>query len=92
MTSVRSPIRSMRMTPARRVGAADEIVALEPVLVGEPPLLRRQERQHRLQRIEAEVLPLGDSHAARLGELEIVATSSPQTERPSIRSTVTRRS
>ena len=31
------------------IGAADEAVLLEPVLVGQPPLLRRQKREHLIQ-------------------------------------------
>ena len=46
----------------------------------------------RLERGEAEMAPLGDAHAARLGHLEPAPTSRPQTERPSIRSTATRTS
>src|SRR5207253_500333 len=41
--------------PLVGVGAADERVLLEPVVLGKLSLLRGQERQHALQRVEAEV-------------------------------------
>ncbi len=63
--------------PLVRVGAADQAVLLEPVPGGQLALLGGQQRQHRLQRVEAEVAALGDPQLARLGELEVVADGHP---------------
>ena len=93
VVSARSPIRSIRITTrSSGIGAADQRILFEPVLRRQTALLRRDERQHGLQRVEAEVPPLRDPYVTRLGDLEVVADLSPQTERPSIRSTVTRMS
>ena len=48
------------------VGAGDQVVALEPVAGGQLPLLRGQERQHGLQRVQAEVPAVGQAQAAAL--------------------------
>ena len=83
VTSVRSPILSMRITSALvRVGACDQGVLLEPVLVWEPAHLRRQQREDRLDREEAEVLTVGNPDAARLGDLEVVADLEPADRTP----------
>ena len=55
-----------------RVGAGDEVVALEPVLVRELPHLRREERERGLEGVEAEMTAVGDTQAARLRYLEPV--------------------
>ena len=55
----------------------DEVVLLEPVLVREATHLRGKQRQHRLDRVEAEVAALGDPDAARLRHLEPVADLHP---------------
>ena len=78
VTSVRSPMRSIRMTTrSSGSGQHDEVVLLEPVLRRQPALLRRDQRQHRLQRVQAEVLPGRDPHAVGLGHLEVVADLEP---------------
>ncbi len=41
--------------PLVRIGATDEAVLLEPVLGREPSLLRGNQRQHRLERVQTEV-------------------------------------
>jgi hypothetical protein len=58
---------------ARRDRAADEAVPLEPVLVGQAAHLCGQQRHHRLQRVQAEVVSLRNPDAARLRHLEPVA-------------------
>src|SRR5262249_38055240 len=55
------------------IRAADQVVALQPVALRQVALLGRQERQHRLQRVQAEVAALGEAPPARLGEVEVVA-------------------
>ena len=78
VTSVRSPIRSMRMTRrSSGIGARHERVPLEPVLLGQPAHLRGEQRQDRLHREEAEVLALRDPDAARLRHLEPVTHLEP---------------
>ena len=62
----------MRMTSAVRVGARDERVLLEPVLVGKPAHLRGEERQDGLHREEQNACPPG-CDTARLRHLEAVA-------------------
>ena len=77
VTSVRSPIRSIRSTTRSSGWGGHERVLLEPVLCGEAAHLRRDERKHGLHGVEAEVPSLRDTHAARLGDLEVVAHLEP---------------
>src|SRR4029079_11308669 len=60
-----------------RIRACDQRVAFEPVLRGQPPHPRREQREHRLEREEAEVLAVRDAHATRLRDLEVVADLEP---------------
>ncbi|MFP5380211.1 MAG: hypothetical protein ACLGHP_10785, partial [Vicinamibacteria bacterium] len=50
----------------------DERVLLEPVAVREAPLLGGEQREHRAQRVQAEVFAVRDPHAVRLRDLEVV--------------------
>ncbi len=78
VTSVRSPIRSMRITTrSSGSGHATSESCSSQSSSGRSTHLRRQQRQHRLDRVEAEVLPGGDAHAARLRDLEEVADLEP---------------
>ena len=64
------------------VRTADERVLLEPVRIRQPALLRRQQGQHGLERVHAEVLALGDPDSVRLGHLEVVADLEPADRAP----------
>ena len=83
VTSVRSPIRSMRMTRrSSGSGQATSESCSSQSSSGEPPHLRGQEREHGLHREEAEVLAVGNAHAARLRDLEGVADLEPAHRAP----------
>jgi len=56
---------------------ADQRILFEPVLRRQTALLRRDERQHGLQRIQAEVPSLRDPYATRLRDLEVVSDLKP---------------
>ena len=100
LTSARRPAcsgaRSGRSALIRRSSGSGQQTSESPArasLRRQVTLLRGQERQHGLQRVEAEVLAGWDADPARLGEVEVVPRlESQQTDRPSILTTVTRRS
>ena len=78
VTSVRSPIRSMRMTRrSSGSGQATSESCSSQSSSGSLPHLRGEQRQHGLDGEEAEVLALRDADAARLGHLEEVAHLEP---------------
>jgi len=74
------------------IRAGGDGIVCEPVVLGEFALFCRQQRQNRGQRVDAEVFAIRDAQLGAFREFKIVADSQPQTDRPSIRSTVTRRS
>src|SRR5438046_5547488 len=59
------------------VGAGHQGVVLEPVVIRQPPLYRRQQRQYRRKRVDAEMAAARNPDVAALGHLERVAGFEP---------------